>query len=248
MCTLSFVPNERGYFVAMNRDELLSRAIAYPPQLHRFGSTSAVYPHEPEGGTWLASNEYGVTLALLNWNDAAKKLDGEKQRSRGLVIPTLIASSGASEVNEALRSQPLSGTLPFCLVGVFPRESEVREWRWDGKRLAQTRHSWDRRHWFSSSRSDETAATRRGATVDAARNDADASSLAWLRRLHRSHQPEPGPFSVCVHRGDAATVSYSEIACGPAELEFSYQPGQPCAGTVFAKPVALRLAATIGAA
>jgi len=248
MCTLSFVPNDRGYFVSMNRDELLSRGTALSPQLFRSGTASALYPYEPDGGTWLAANEFGVTLALLNWNDAAKTMGGEKQKSRGLVIPVLIGSSGASEVNETLRTQPLSGTLPFCLVGVFAREREVGEWRWDGQRLMHNRHSWNIRHWFSSGWSDETAAARRGATFDAARSDADAGSLAWLRRLHRSHQPEPGAFSVCVHRDDASTVSYSEIVCGPTKLEFSYQPGQPCADREFSKPVALRLAATIGAA
>ena len=246
MCTLSFLPREQGYLVAMNRDELLSRATAHPPRVFRVGTASAVYPHEGEGGTWLAANEYGITLALLNWNDAAKKLDREKQRSRGLLIPALIGSSGVSEVNDALRAQPLSGTLPFCLVGIFAREREVREWHWDGQRLAQTRHSWNIRHWFSSGWSDQTAAARRGATFDAARNDADFGSQAWLRRWHRSHMPEPGAFSVCVHREDAVTVSYSEIVCGPAELEFLYQPGNPCAGAGFSKPVSLRLAATIG--
>ena len=37
------------------------------------------------------------------------------------------------------------------------------------------------------------------------------ASLAWMRRLHRSHVPAPGPFSICVHREDARTVSYTEI-------------------------------------
>jgi hypothetical protein len=247
MCTLSFVPHEQGYVVAMNRDELLSRAIAHPPELVRCGAASAIYPNEPEGGTWLAANEYGITLALLNWNDVAKTLAREKQRSRGLLIPELIGSSCSSEVNDLLRAQTLSGTLPCCLVGIFAREREVREWRWDSHRLAQTRHSWNIGHWFSSGWSDQTAAARRGASFEAARNDADVGSPAWLRRLHRSHAPEPGPFSICVHRDDAATVSYSEIVCGPAEVEFLYQAGNPCAGAGFSKPVSLRLAAAIGA-
>jgi hypothetical protein len=31
-----------------------------------------------------------------------------------------------------------------------------------------------------------------------------ADSLDWLRRLHRSHSPQAGPFSTCMHRSDAA--------------------------------------------
>jgi hypothetical protein len=245
MCTLSFISREQGYILAMNRDELLSRGIASPPRIVRAGEALAVFPHEAEGGTWLAANEYGATLAVLNWNDAAKA-STEKLKSRGLVIPAAIKASSATETAAVLTAYPLRGTLPFCLVGVFAREREVREWRWDGQRLAQTRHSWSARHWFSSGRSDEAAAAQRGAAFAAAGHDADAGSAEWLRRLHRSHVPEPGPFSVCVHREDAATVSYSEITCGPADLHFSYQPGHPCAGVAFSPPLTLRLAAEIG--
>ena len=28
-----------------------------------------MYPSDGTGGTWIAANEYGITLALLNWND-----------------------------------------------------------------------------------------------------------------------------------------------------------------------------------
>jgi hypothetical protein len=232
----------------MNRDELLTRAMADPPQVFRWGTTAAIYPHEAEGGTWLAANEYGITLAVLNWDDVAKLVRVGKQKSRGLVIPALIASPGAVEVSETLRSHSLAGTLPFCLVGVFAREQEVREWRWDGQRLAQNRHSWSARHWFSSGRSDEAAQKQRGATFDAARKDADADSIDWLRRLHGSHVPEPGPFSVCVHRDDAATVSYSEVVCGRDEVSFSYQAGHPCGGGEFSQPVVLRLVAGVSRA
>ncbi len=246
MCTLSFIPREQGYVVAMNRDELLSRGIAAAPQVFRTGETLAIYPHEAQGGTWLASNEYGVTLAVLNWNDAAKKASSEKQKSRGLVIPDVIGASNATEAAAILAAHPLRGTFPFCLIGIFAREHEVREWRWDGQRPAQTRHSWSLRHWFSSGRSDEAATMQRGATFAAACHDTDAGSVEWLRRLHRSHVPEPGPFSICVHRDDAATVSYSEVVCGPLELSFSYQPGHPCAAAGLSPPLTLPLATEIG--
>ena len=57
----------------------------------------------------------------------------------------------------------------------------------------------------------------------------DAPDLvAWLRSLHSSHIPDAGAFSVCVHRPDAATVSYTEVECGPRELRMSYLAGNPC--------------------
>src|SRR4051812_27482947 len=62
MCTLSFIPHDNGYVVGMNRDEQHTRPHALPPSPHG----DAIYPHEPvTGGTWLAINSSGLTLALL---------------------------------------------------------------------------------------------------------------------------------------------------------------------------------------
>jgi hypothetical protein len=52
--------------------------------------------------------------------------------------------------------------------------------------------------------------------------------VAWLRALHRDHGNEPGAFSICVHRDDAATVSYSEILVSSDRVSFHYHPGRPC--------------------
>lgn len=49
-----------------------------------------------------------------------------------------------------------------------------------------------------------------------------------LRSAHASHIPGPGPFSVWVHRENAATVSSTEISCEADELVMTYQPGNPC--------------------
>lgn len=229
MCTLSFVPKERGYYAAMNRDELHTRAVAQPPAVFRAGSLQAAYPYEPGAGTWIACNDCGITLALLNWNDAARTCEISRRHSRGLVVPRLIGHCRVAEVDRELNALPLGGTLPFRLIGIFVAECALCEWRWDGSSVQQLSFPWEARHWFSSSRSDETAERERGKACAAAWRDPAAGTLPWLRELHRSHAPAPGPFSVCVHRPDAATVSYSEIVCGPSDLRFHYAPGQPCA-------------------
>ena len=53
--------------------------------------------------------------------------------------------------------------MPFRLVGVFPSEQEIWEWRWDSAQLEFQVHEWESRHWFSSSLSDERAESLRGA-------------------------------------------------------------------------------------
>jgi hypothetical protein len=49
-----------------------------------------------------------------------------------------------------------------------------------------------------------------------------------LRRLHRSHSPEAGPFSTCMHRSDAATVSYTEITAFSRKARLRYHAAAPC--------------------
>src|SRR5215470_19139440 len=94
MCTLTFIPTKDGYLAAMNRDELRNRPIACAPQVRTRNGVEALYPTEPSGGTWIATNCYGDLLALLNWDDKtlSQKMS-QKTRSRGLLIPELVGAS-----------------------------------------------------------------------------------------------------------------------------------------------------------
>jgi len=55
-----------------------------------------------------------------------------------------------------------------------------------------------------------------------------ASDQRQLFEYHRSHEPERGPFSVCMHRDDAQTVSFSRIVVESSRIEFFYSAGSPC--------------------
>jgi len=228
MCTLSFVPTADGYVAGMNRDELLTRPVARPPEILTLAGMRVIRPSEPCGGTWIACNCRGVLLALLNWNDEAGNARPEKRRSRGLVIPELIWQSDSAAVHTRLGQMRLEGLLPFRLIGVFREEAAVVEWRWDVKRAERNDYTWKRRHWFSSSLSDSSAAEGRGRAFAEAAKVPDAGSQQWLRTLHKSHVPAAGAYSVCVHRLDAATVSYTEVCCGGDQTSMEYFPGSPC--------------------
>lgn len=226
MCTLSFIPTKCGYLVAMNRDELLTRRQALPPKLVRAGELWTAYPSEAGGGTWIAANERGITLGLLNWNLA----HGVQQRySRGSIIPQLIGYPDRADVDWAIQCLNLAGILPFRLVGIFWPQDQICEWRWDGATLQRLTFPWLPRHWFSSGLSDAKAEAGRSEICRLAWDSSQAGTLTWLRELHRSHGAAPGPFSMCVHRPEAASVSYSEIAYEPPELSFRYVEGPPCA-------------------
>jgi len=230
MCTVSVVSRDNDYVLAMNRDERIARSAGDLPEVHSLDETSVIYPDDGQGGAWICVNEYGIALALLNWNDVVRRTpDGGKARSRGQVIPALGRSSSMAELRAEFGLLDLEGISPFRLVGVFPSERAIGEWRWDSVELAREAHEWESRHWFSSSLSDAHAENFRGAACRNAQTESDAGTAPWLRRLHASHAGGPGPFSLCVHREDVRTLSYSEIACTPAGVEMAHFRGSPCA-------------------
>jgi hypothetical protein len=228
MCTLTFVPTEDGYLVGMNRDELLTRPKAISPKTFKKDGLEITCPQEPSGGTWIACNSHGNLLALLNWNDRMSFYQGEKPRSRGLLIPRLIGEPDLIATDSQFNHLNLGGVFPFRLVGIFRSERIIHEWRWDGDAKRKQQYSWNRKHWFSSSLSDSIAKKMRGGVCEGAAGELAAESCGWLRGLHRSHVPKPGPFSICVHRQDAATVSYTEVRCQGSSVSMDYLDGNPC--------------------
>lgn len=228
MCTVSFLARQRGYRLAMNRDELRTRPAGLPPKLIAVGQRQVVCPAEPGGGTWIALNDAGVTFALINWY--AIKANADPQAiTRGCVVRAVCAQTlptGAAAVLERLALQQIK---PFRLLGVFPTAQALWEWRWDTKSLSAVPHPWETTIWISSGFDEPGAQRARKQVFDAARRQKSVGTLDWLRRLHRSHRPERGPYSICMHRPEAATVSYTEVSVGVGRGRMSYQAEAPCA-------------------
>ena len=161
----------------------------------------------------------------------AKRVEREPNngvRSRGEVIRKLAGISTSDEISTAVKKLPLRKLRPFRLVAIVSAENRVIEWRWNLNRLSVRKHSWESRHWFSSSFDEATAEAKRTRVCAAQPDESDKQDVKWLRRLHRSHEPERGPFSICMHRPTAATVSYTEVAVGGRSVVMCYKDGPPC--------------------
>ena len=227
MCTVSFLPKSQGFYLAMNRDEKRERFAAVAPAIVELGSHRAIFPREQTGGTWISANDSGVCLALINWHRIKHKPKND-MLSRGLVVKELAGISTAHEIAALVKKLPVRKLRPFRLIAILLGEKRVIEWRWDLQRLAIRNHEWRRQHWFSSGFDEDRAEIERHRVCEDANDHASADSLTWLRRLHRSHAPKRGPFSICMHRRDAATVSYSEVAVGPRSVVMRYKDGPLC--------------------
>jgi hypothetical protein len=217
----------------MNRDELRSRPRALAPRYFERNGVTAVYPSETSGGTWIAANAYGQSFALLNWYSANGRTFMEKQRSRGEIIPQTIFDPDFRAASTILISAKLAGILPFRLIGIDPKHKVIGEWCWDGRSICRSALPWARKHWFSSSLSDVRTEEYRSATCTLAACVRDPQGPGWLGDLHRSHRPFSGPYSICVHRPDAVTVSYTEVVVTSRLISTRYVAGSPCESAGF---------------
>src|SRR6266566_7394735 len=104
MCTVSFLPNKHGFYLAMNRDEKFTRSTALPPAIVDLADRRAIFPREPEGGTWIAANYAGVCLALINWHRVAEPA------SRGQLLPKKGNRPDAIEARSSWATQPVETT------------------------------------------------------------------------------------------------------------------------------------------
>ncbi len=225
MCSLSFQPTSHGFLLAMNRDEQRERPLARPPSEHLVAGCRTIYPSEPEGGTWIAGNEHGVVLALLNWY-ALPAPAGSGSPSRGAIIPALLGSSTAGEAGIRIASLSMKTIKPYRLFTFSGHERLIVESRWDGARLEELCHPWIKRHSFSSGFDELRTTSIRAATCE--QHVARISTKEELLDLHRSHHPEKGPFSLCMHRDDAQTVSCTLLEWNINQLSIDYIDGPPC--------------------
>lgn len=129
MCTVSFISRNNRYFITSNRDEHISRPLAFEPQEEVFNSIKVLFPKDPKaGGTWFAINENGYVGVLLNGAFVRHKSRGNYAKSRGLVLLDVISSQ---DPESELEKMELNAIEPFTLV-LF-NTSNLIEFRWDGQ-------------------------------------------------------------------------------------------------------------------
>ena len=225
--TVTFIARQRGYSLGMNRDEKLTREIGLPPTKKQMDGGSIICPLEPGGGTWIAVNDQGATFVSSTGIPSLTRVVGEAV-SRGEVGSSVSTARSPDFAHAALAKLPLSRMNPFRLIGVFPKSGEIVEWRWNLKKLARKNLRWKTQQWISSGFDEPTAQRLRGKTFQRSRRQLSAGRLDWLRGLHRSHSPVSGPFSTCMHRADAATVSYTEVTVSSQQATMRYHAGAPC--------------------
>jgi hypothetical protein len=223
MCTASWRFDADGYELFFNRDESVRRGRARAPEHETFGALRGLAPRDADaGGTWLGVNERGLALALLNAWDL--RSDPREPRSRGSLVRDLLASTSVAEVLARLAREDLARYRGFTLLALAPDEgASVR--CWDGNVLVARPAV---RPLASSSLDGGRAGSERRALYERLTQHAAEPERAALERFHASHEPERGPWSPCMHRAEAATVSASQVRVTAQEVALRYADGPPC--------------------
>jgi hypothetical protein len=185
-----------------------------------------LYPVDPaSGGTWLAVNDAGLVLALLNVNPPA--LPRRRARcSRGTIIPSLLSCSSLDGVWDRFEGLSLTEYQPFRIVAIL--EGVVSERHFDGADLFQS--EWEpiiEPLMFTSSGLGDhlVEAPRRMLFKQMFTDGAD-----WLQQQDRFHQhswPESPHLSVCMRRSDARTVSCTTLEWDESGAWMTYHPDAP---------------------
>lgn len=215
MCTLSFHAGARGYELFFSRDERRARPVAEAPRESRARDVRFLAPRDPlGGGAWLAVNERGVTVALLNRYDDRRPCRGPLE-SRGGVVLAVAGAGDPDEVEATLRELRLARYAAFDLA-VFALGAPVRRLGWDGFGLEVDRDP-------------------RGPLASSA--VAESEARAWrIRRyselrgeaFHRDHLAPRPELATCMHRAEAETVSLSRIRVTSDRVALAYAAGAPC--------------------
>jgi hypothetical protein len=225
MCTVSAIALSGGRFrLACNRDELNSRPTALSPVLRTFGERRAILPVDPlSNGTWIAVNDAGLALALLNYNPR-RRLDAfelARRESRGRVIPSLLHCSEVQEAVGLACDLDPAQFAQFRLVMIDGDDwAQVVSNGWE---LDTTSGSFDGAPlmFTSSGLGDELVEHPRRELFDRMVCTADACPRRQ-DSFHAHQWPDRQHLSVMMSRADARTVSQTVVEVGNDLARLTY--------------------------
>lgn len=237
MCTVSWLRQTDGYLLLCNRDERHTRKPAAGPRAGERRGVSFIAPADGDhGGSWIGVNQFGLTLCLLNRYGDSQLVEGRTFTSRGLLLTGLLDGERAHQVYERVKAADLKQFRGFTMAIVTVDEPALVI-DWMGRECLARPDADSRMPLTSSSLQEPEIGERRKAEFERMVSEAGtanaelgnaAGNAEMLWRFHRSHVPERGRTSVCMHREDAATVSLSAVTVTREMIEFVYHPGSPC--------------------
>jgi len=234
MCTVSWSDLPDGLHIFCNRDEQRAREPATPPSSGDRDGISYLAPRDGRaGGTWIATNEHGLAVCLLNHYPRPSPPPPANRVSRGELVLSLMGCSTVERAQALLQVGVLAAYRP-CIVLLFfrpPGASQAalpERFAWDGSAVRHTVIERMRPQTSSSFMTKAVIDSRLAHFDQVPRSEGQTPLAEDLLVYHRSHHPTKGAYSVCMHRPDAHTVSFTHLQIGPETATMDYTPLSPC--------------------
>lgn len=180
------------------------------------------------GGTWIAANEFGFTVALLNgYIEPRGPVRGDYQ-SRGFLVRGLANIRSLREVWSRLTPRALVPYRPAVVVVLAP-DGDSRLVRWDGLDAVVSPAAADELPIVSSSYEQSRIQVARRALFRDMVSDPRRPTAAELERFQSWVDPSTGPSAETpsMARDDAATRSQIHIEVSAREVAMRHAPGAP---------------------
>jgi len=242
VCTLTWThaggsknPGTPGstYKLWFNRDELRSRGAEIAPRedVTPSGVRYLAPSDSDAGGTWLAVNEFGVTIALLNGYRESKGPARDEWTSRGLLVRSLADLRGTDAAWSRLSPRALAPFRPAIVVITSPSAPTLVA-RWDGRDVVIDPLGERQLPLTSSSYEQDAVRASRQALYRESVSDMTpdgARPTPELLAAFQSHVSADGPtpFTPSMAREDAATRSQCFVEVEAETIRLSYAPGAP---------------------
>ncbi|MBK6950048.1 MAG: NRDE family protein [Haliscomenobacter sp.] len=220
MCTVTYVPRSGGgFYLNSNRDESPSRAAEGLVQIMPNGKKIVFPKDRGAGGTWIAANEEGMVLCLLNGGFEPHERKLPYRMSRGIVLLELLETP---DIPKAFSQYNLEGIEPFTLV--LAGWNTLWDLRWDGnQRHLRPINAGGSHIWSSVTLYDDTVRSRREKWFRAWEQAHTKTDLEKMLTFHL-HAGEGDPRNdVAMNRnGLVQTISVTRIVHLGQKLEMHY--------------------------
>lgn len=226
MCTVSWLHQPTGFLLLSNRDEKRTRKPALPPRIAIRDGVRYISPTDGDHrGSWIAVNEFGLAITLLNGNVQGKS---KPDRSRGLLVLDWVTARTSLAIAELFEAATLTCYAPFTVAVLHPgHKTQIH--RWNGKKKTTLESPESNMPLTSSSLDPAGAQVHRRMEFRRLLSQSGQVDEKLLRQFHTSHgAAEPSALTVCMHRDDAETVSFARIQVDTTAVRFFYSPSAPC--------------------
>ena len=222
---MTWFVKEDGYELFFNRDERKSRRRAQLPTSQVSDGVQYLSPTDADaGGTWIAVNQFGVTVCLLNHYQFEQIETYKKWTSRGEMVRRFATTTSLLEAESLFDSLALDDYRAFRMF-IIDHRGGNRLCVWDGHMARVERNVTTPK---SSSSVDAKHVKSVRKKLFANLNLADSKRIDDYINYHASHLPHRSKESVCMHREDANTVSLSHVSVSSQGVNFRYADGAPC--------------------